>query len=98
MSYSSVYHHEHPLYRKIASYNGMKSVGSDPVKDGDLVLYSGGSFLDYVYLTDKYSPVFCALVKDEEGDDVYCVAYEIGSIAPVKLVPITCIFDWDQVL
>ena len=70
MNYMPVIHHEHPLYSK-SSYNAeFRTVESDLVKDGDVVLYSGGSFLDYVFLTEKYSPVFLTIAKDEAGDNV----------------------------
>ncbi len=76
MNYAAVYHHEHPMYSRLQSQTAESapSVQADPISAGDVVLYSGGSFMDYIYLTEKYSPVFCTVARDEEGKNDQVVA------------------------
>jgi len=58
------------MYSRIVGTSEYKSIVSNPISGGDVILYSGGSFLDYIYLTEKYSPVFCTIAKDESGEEV----------------------------
>jgi len=69
MNYIDIYHHEHPLFRKMNSAGEQKTVEYDAVYAGDIILYSGGSFLDYIYLTEKYSPIFCTIAFDQSESD-----------------------------
>jgi hypothetical protein len=65
-----VYHHEDPLYSQASTQTGERTLDADLVQAGDLVLCSGGSMLDYVYLTFTYSPTFCTIAKGETDAEV----------------------------
>ena len=97
MNYVSAYHHEHPLFSRVATTSDYKLVEEDLVSGGDVVLYSGGSFMDYVYLTEKYSPVFCIVAKDETPAEHVLLKIEIdyiGSTRQTELATDLNIFYW----
>ena len=53
------------MYSRVSNSMGDKSIRSDPISSGDIILYSGGSFLDYIFLTENYSPIFCTIANNE---------------------------------